>query len=184
MLNYLRPFADHYGVVLLATNAATDQNWDVLDRFFDQYERGGAAGRTVWPTPSFGRDERNLDAALTALFARVPIDPARIGVLGFSHGASYALSVGSANPQLFSAILAFSPGILVLAEGTGGDRLTYVAHGEHDPVQPFGRTRDSFVPRLRALGYRVTFRPYGGGHETHAAHVNEAIRLFLEPGRP
>lgn len=183
MLNHLRPFADHYGMVLLATSSVTDENWDAVDSFFDQYERGGAAGRTVWPVPSFGRDERDLDAALAALFARLAIDPSRIGALGYSHGASYALSIGSANPRLFSAILAFSPGILALEPGDGGGRLVYVAHGERDRTLPFARTRDSFVPRLRALGYRVTFRPFGGGHETRPAELEEAIRLFLAAPR-
>ena len=39
------------------------------------------------------------------------IDPSRIAMAGFSDGASYSLSVGLANGDLFSAVFGFSPGL-------------------------------------------------------------------------
>ena len=176
MVDALRAAADRHGIVLLAVQS-TDENWDAVDIFFDAYERGSPEGRTRWPTPRFGADARRIDTALSALFRRAAIDPASIGILGFSHGASYALSLGAANPQLFGMIIAFSPGILVLPAGAGGQRV-YVSHGSSDAVLPYRRTRTSFLPRLVDLGFIVTFRPFEGGHILPDAVVDEAVDLF------
>ncbi len=177
MIEALRGVADRHGVLLLALRPRGG-NWDAVDHFFDAYEAGSPAGRSRWPVPRFGADARRIDAALAALFARVPVDPARIGVLGFSHGASYALALGAANPRLFSAIVALSPGILVLPEAPAGGQHVYLSHGTTDPAQPYSRTRNSFLPRLLALGFRVTFRPFAGGHVLPEATAEEAVRLF------
>lgn len=178
MLTALRPEADRRGIVLLAPTAR-GENWDAVDSFFDAYEAGSAEGRTIWPTPRFGIDARRIDDALAAVFARVAVDPGRIGILGYSHGASYALSLGTANPRLFSTIIALSPGILVLPASAAGGQTIYVSHGNRDDVQPFTRTQNSFVPRLSALGFRVTFRPFNGGHVLPRETVAEGIDLFL-----
>jgi predicted esterase len=170
--------ADRDGIVLLAITPRRE-NWDSVENFFDTYERGSAAGRTVWPRPQFGDDAHRLDLALADLFTRVPVAPNRIGILGFSHGASYALTLGTANSRLFSAIMALSPGILVLPAAPAGGQRVYVAHGSRDSVQPFRRTRESFVPRLVALGFQVTFRPFDDGHVLPSAVVAEALRFFL-----
>lgn len=177
MIDAVRAAADRHGVLLLAVRPR-GENWDAVDSFFDAYEARSEAGRSRWPVPRFGADARRVDAALAALFARVPVDPGRIGVLGFSHGASYALSLGAANPRLFSTIIALSPGILVLPEAPAAGQQVYLSHGTRDRVQPYRRTRSSFVPRLLALGFRVTFRPFEGGHALPDATVAESVRLF------
>jgi predicted esterase len=53
-----------------------------------------------------------LDQALQHVFETYSIDPGRVGLGGFSDGASYALSLGVANGDLFSHIIAFSPGFM------------------------------------------------------------------------
>lgn len=58
----------------------------------------------------FGPDVLYLNKALHHVFNRYSIDPSRLAVAGFSDGASYALSLGVANGDLFSHIIAFSPG--------------------------------------------------------------------------
>ncbi|HTU11181.1 MAG TPA: hypothetical protein VMG08_09820 [Allosphingosinicella sp.] len=189
MIRALRPAADRHGVLLLALRSR-GENWDAVDAFFDAYEAGTAAGRALWPVPRFGADVGRIDAALADLFARVPVDPARIGLLGFSHGASYALSLGAANRRLFSTIVALSPGILVLPEGSGsgggggggGGQVVYLSHGLRDRILPYRRTREAFLPRLLALGFRVTFRPFDGDHVLPDAVAEEAVRLFVAGG--
>ncbi len=44
--------------------------------------------------------------------ARCPVDTTRLAVGGFSAGASYALSIGLANGDLFGHVLAFPPGFM------------------------------------------------------------------------
>ena len=58
---------------------------------------------TTWDAirEGFGDDVTFIDRALEHVFARVSIDPARVTVGGFSDGASYALSLGLANGDVF-----------------------------------------------------------------------------------
>jgi hypothetical protein len=56
------------------------------------------------------------------------VDPTRLAVGGFSDGTSYALSLGLTNGDLFSHVLAFSPGFAVPARRRGRPRL-FLSHG-------------------------------------------------------
>lgn len=49
--------------------------------------------------------------------AGVAIDPAHVAIGGFSDGASCALSLGLVNGDLFTHVMAFSPGLVVADEG-------------------------------------------------------------------
>src|SRR5256885_8015563 len=85
--------ADEAGVAVLAPDSR-DSTWDAI--------RG-----------TFGGDIAFLDRALARVFETVPVDGARISVGGFSDGASYALSLGLVNGDLFRRVVAFSPGFIV-----------------------------------------------------------------------
>ena len=114
------------------------------DRGFE--ERGSASRLNV--QPRYGKDLKAIDAALADLFTRVAVDPARIGIMGFSDGATYALSVGTANPQLFRQIIAFSPGPAFLGKSAPGQSV-FISHGENDKVLPFS---DRARARFEATG--------------------------------
>ena len=60
----------------------------------------------------YGPDVQTMDQALHALFAKYTIDASRCSIGGFSDGASYALSLGVTNGDLFNKIIAFSPGFM------------------------------------------------------------------------
>jgi poly(3-hydroxybutyrate) depolymerase len=87
------------GIVLLAPDSR-GMSWDAI--------RGG-----------FGPDIEFLDRALAQTFDRVNVDPKRVFVGGFSDGATYALSIGIINGDLFSRIAAFSPGFVIRGAATG-----------------------------------------------------------------
>ena len=70
----------------------------------------------------FGPDVTFLDRALERVFATVAVDPMRIAIAGFSDGATYALSLGLINGDLFPRIVAFSPGFVVAGEAHGPPR--------------------------------------------------------------
>ena len=55
-----------------------------------------------------------LEYAYDLVYRRYPIDPARQALLGYSDGASYALSVGLSNPTLFRAVMAWAAGFIAL----------------------------------------------------------------------
>src|SRR5690606_19823886 len=86
----------------------------------------------------FAHDFAKLDALLTQSFERCNVDPARIASAGFSDGASYALSIGLMNGDLFTHIVAHSPGFIISNVRSGKPKV-YISHGRQDEVLPFER---------------------------------------------
>lgn len=144
------------GSLLLATSSAA-ATWDLL------------AGR-------LGPDVAVLDAALAAAFAAAPVD--RVAVGGFSDGASYALSLGLANGDLFEAVLAFSPGFMAPPGTTGTPRI-WISHGTRDRVLPVDRCGRRVSRELAAAGYDVTYREFDGGHAVPPEELTGALAAWL-----
>ena len=104
-----------------------------------------------------------LDAALDQVFSRFAVDATRVSIEGFSDGASYALSLGLANGELFSKVVAFSSGFLAPGRLQGRPEV-FVSHGVHDRVLPIDRCSRRIVPELEVAGYSVDYREFDGGH--------------------
>ena len=111
----------------------------------------------------FGPDVAFLDRALERVFAGCSVDPSRVALCGFSDGASYALSLGVGNGDLFTHLIAFSPGFAAPASKVGSPRI-FVTHGVSDAVLPIDRCSRRLVPALRGGGYDVTYEEFDGGH--------------------
>ena len=156
-LDHFRKLADDAGLVLLATDSRR-QTWDVIE--------GG-----------YGPDIAFLDRALELTFSRCAIDPERIAAEGFSDGASYALSIGVTNGDLFSHVIAFSPGFMVPRERRGKPEI-YVSHGTRDQVLPIDSCSRKLVPRLRSAGYEVLYREFDGPHTVPEEIAKEALEWF------
>lgn len=131
-------------------------------------------------TRSFGTDGAQVNRTLEAAFRRCAIDRKRMAIGGFSDGASYALSLGIANGDLFPNVIAFSPGFFIGKPRRGNPRI-FISHGREDNVLPIDDTSGKFVPRLKAAGYSVEFDQFNGGHEAPIPVVNHAMR-WLEAG--
>jgi predicted esterase len=149
-LDLVRRWSDAHGIAVLAPQAVA-ATWDLLVR-------------------GFGPDVLRLDDALRAAGAEA--GPLAVG--GFSDGASYALSLGLTNGDLFGDVLAFSPGFLAPAELRGRPRI-HVCHGVADRVLPIDRCSRRLVPALRDAGYRLTYREFDGGHVVPGALADEAL---------
>ncbi|HEX2296787.1 MAG TPA: phospholipase [Actinomycetota bacterium] len=154
----LLPYAEENGLILLAV-ASRERTWDVI--------YGG-----------FGEDVAHVDAALAHVFERYAVDRRRLAVQGFSDGASYALSLGITNGDLFSHVIAFSAGFMSPGEAHGSPRV-YTSHGTTDPILPIGSTSRKYVPRLERAGYDVTYTEFEGGHRTPRYVATEAVEWFL-----
>ena len=122
----------------------------------------------------FGQDVAFLDRALARVFEIASIDPKRIAVGGFSDGASYALSLGLINGDLFRRVVAFSPGFVVDGPAHGKPAV-FISHGTDDQILPIDLCSRQIVPRLRKRGYEVTFREFLGGHEIPAEIARDAM---------
>jgi phospholipase/carboxylesterase len=127
----------------------------------------------------YGPDVAFLDAALRAVFERHRVDGRRIALAGFSDGASYAVSLALGNGDLFTHVLAFSPGFCAPPPLVGRPWI-FVSHGLSDEVLPIGACSRRLVPRLRAAGYAVRYREFTGGHRVPAEVAAEAVAALDE----
>ena len=116
----------------------------------------------------FGPDVDFLDQALGHVFDRVAIDPARVALVGYSDGASWALSLGLHNGDLFRQVVGLAPGFLDIPGPVNGQPDVWIAHGTADPILAVGNTRGRIVPTIRALGLDVTYHEFEGGHQIPA----------------
>jgi len=138
---------------------------------------------TTWDVivDELGPDVAFLDAALARTFDEYAIDPSRVAISGFSDGASYALTLGVSNGDLFDGIAAFSPGFLAKAPNLGRPRV-FVSHGMRDAVLPIDTCSRRLVPRLTKRGYDVTYREFDGPHTVPIEIVREAFEwLAMSP---
>ena len=172
VLDSFREAADANGIVLVIPQSSKG-TWDMIE---DLKTRLGIEMNV---TPRYGKDLKAIDTALADLFSRVAVDPARVGIMGFSDGATYALSVGTANPQLFHEVIAFSPGPAFVGN-SAPDQFVFISHGENDHVLPFSTAR-GHVAKLRARKVPIEFEKFEGGHEVPRAIKEKAMAFFKDP---
>ena len=159
----LSPFlgpAEEAGLVLLAPDSRDRRDWDI---FFPGH---------------YGPDVEFVDRALELTFGRLAVDAGRLAVAGFSDGASYALSLGLTNGDLFTHVMAFAPGLVV----PGPRRVEasiFVSHGTRDEVLPIDKASRRIVPRLKRDGYEVRYREFEGGHTVPPEIAREAVYWFV-----
>ena len=152
--------ADALRFIVLAPDSRDERTWDAI--------------LGMW-----GPDLEFIGAAIKYAKSRCAIDESHIGLAGFSDGASYALSMGIGNGDVFSRVLALSPGLMQPAAVRGKPRI-FISHGTTDPVMPIDVTSRKFVPRLKNLGYDVTYREYQGRHQLPPAVAQEAMEWFAK----
>ena len=151
--------AEAAGVILLAPESRR-QTWDVL---YGEY----------------GPDVTYIDQALAQTFTRYAVDPLRVATEGFSDGASYALSLGITNGDLFSHVIAFSPGFMAPAAVRGTPRC-FISHGTHDGVLPIDRCSRRIVPQIKTAGFEVEYREFDGAHIVPVEIAREALQWFVD----
>ncbi|KQO70749.1 esterase [Methylobacterium sp. Leaf87] len=124
-----------------------------------------------------GPDRERLSVALAAVAARFPLDPARLVFAGHSDGGSYALSLGLANGDVVTHVVASSAGFLSVHLQVGAPRI-FVSHGTRDEQIPIDRSARVHVARLRAAGYAVTAVEYDGPHAHQPEIVAQAVAFL------
>lgn len=157
-LGVLQAFVEAEGFILVAPDSR-GPTWDVI--------RG-----------EYGPDVEFIDSALSFVFERYAVDSGHIAIGGFSDGASYGLSLGISNGDLFTHVLAFSPGFAAPVEQHGEPHL-FVSHGTRDTVLPIDPCSRHLVPRLQGVGYTVLYREFDGPHTVPAEIAREAVQWFL-----
>ena len=99
-------------------------------------------------------------------------------LLGFSDGASYALSLGVSNPGLFASVVALSPGGFDWPPQIDLNQRIFIAHGRSDRILPFANA-SRIAERLKQHQAKVRFHPFDGGHEMQGAAITAALDWTL-----
>ncbi len=155
-VDYTFPLADEIGALVLAPDSR-EWTWDALI--------GG-----------FGPDLAFIGKAFRDVAGRFAIERAHVALAGHSDGASYALSMGIGFGDVFTHLMAFSPGVMQPIEVHGKPRI-FISHGTSDAVMPIDETSRKFVPRLEALEYDVTYREYRRAARGAGADCARGVRL-------
>jgi predicted esterase len=169
--------------LLVLLHGASGSGAKMLQRLGDAPEQAGVAvlapdsRGSTWDAirDGFGADVAFINRALERVFDTVAVDPERIAVGGFSDGASYAVSLGLINGDLFRRVVAFSPGFVIDREPRGRPQF-FISHGTADPILPIERCGRVIAASLRREKYEVTFREFQGGHEVPPAIAAEAMK--------
>lgn len=156
----LQEACDARGIVLLAPDSR-GRTWDRVNG-------------------DFGPDVGFIDSALRYTFDRCVIDSGHIALAGFSDGASYALSLGPSNGDLFTHLIAWSPGFSDPTEPIVGLPEVFVSHGTVDPVLPISGSRNGIVPMFEMDGYDIEYAEFDGRHEVPPEITTRALDWFLD----
>lgn len=157
-LSLLRQYADAENIILVAP-IARKYSWDII------------------ASDAFGPDVIFIDQALKFVFENYDIDSTHIAIGGFSDGASYALCIGLTNGDLFTHIIAFSPGFTFSLEKYGKPAV-FISHGVEDAVLPIAPCARRIVPQLQRQGLQVNYTEFNGGHEIPVNISEKAVSWF------
>jgi phospholipase/carboxylesterase len=157
-LDLLHHLANTAGLILVAP-ASTGHTWDIIiDR-------------------AYGPDVETVDECVTYACDHYAVDSTHMGIGGFSDGASYALSLGIANGDVFTHAIGFSPGFVAPAVERGRPRM-FISHGKDDPVLPIDACSRQIVAQLRKAGYEVEYTEFDGGHVIPPSIAEAAVGWF------
>ena len=174
-LEGMRGEADRCGYLLLSVQSG-GATWDTIGLV------GRAGAGKVSVDRLYGPDVGRIERALSAGLKASDVDRRSVILVGFSDGASYALSLGLANPQIVRGMVAIAPGFHLEPSAINPRQRLFIAHSPEDRVLPFARTRDATVGPLQRAGFDLRFRPFDGGHRLDNKVVAEGIDFVL--GRP
>jgi phospholipase/carboxylesterase len=158
-VDVLQALADEFGLIIAAP-ASADYSWD------------GAVGR-------HGTDMAVIERALEHVFASYAVDPARTAIGGFSDGGSRALALGLANGDLFTHVIAFSPGSIAITEELGQPKV-FIAHGTRDEIQPIFACSRRVVAQLERMGLDPEYVEFEAGHRIPEDIARQAVRWLTE----
>lgn len=159
MLRGTRAAAEAHGAIVLSPSSG-DYTWDAI-------------------RSEYADDLARIDRLVNQVFDRCAIDSRRVAIAGFSDGATYAVSVGLLNGDLFTHVIAHSPGFIIAGGSPRGKPRVFISHGRQDPILPFDRCGRRIASQLEHDGYRVRFDAFDGGHAATPAMRETAMSWFV-----
>jgi phospholipase/carboxylesterase len=127
-----------------------------------------------------GPDVDAIDQVLNKIFTETYVDKDKVGIAGFSDGATYALALGLSNGDLFSFIMAFSPAYLALGPVKNPPPV-FLSHGTEDKIHPLNVSARPLVDDLQNQGIALEYHEFQGGHIIPQHLLQQAFERFLKP---
>ncbi|RJX33236.1 MAG: esterase [Oxalobacter sp.] len=158
MLHFFENYA-HEHRFLLMTPQSTMVTWDL-----------SLAGH--------GPDLDRLEKALMKVATHFTLLPEKLGLAGFSDGASYALSVALSNGDWVSHAMVLSGGYMNVYKPTGKP-MVFIAHSPEDEQLPIDTSGRKHAKILKDSGYDVAYHEFSGHHAIYPAVVEKAMAFFL-----
>jgi phospholipase/carboxylesterase len=176
---------DHPAPLMLALHGATGDSDEALRANRDAAE---AAGVIVLAPSSEGvtwdairglyeTDFDRIDQTLAHVFQHCSVDSHRLAISGFSDGASYAISLGLVNGDLFTHVIAHSAGFIIPGHPHGHPKI-FMAHGRQDRILPIDTCGRRIAAELQRDGYDVQLAEFDGGHMVRPEMVDRAMHWF------
>jgi phospholipase/carboxylesterase len=172
-LDGARSEADRCGCLLLSIQSS-GPTWDTIGLVSAASKNGRATRDQL-----FGADTGRVEQALSIALKAADADRRAVILAGFSDGASYALSLGLANPAIVSGIIAFAPGFHLEPAAINPKQRLFIAHSPTDKILSFERTRDDTVASLKKAGFDLSFRQFDGGHRVDKALLSDGVDYVL-----
>jgi phospholipase/carboxylesterase len=157
-LSLLLPQENNADFILLAPSSK-DRTWDLL-------------------VEGYGRDVRALDRVLDQVFQQYHVDNRHVAIGGFSDGASYALSLGLGNGDLFTHIIAFSPGFVAPDIRVEMPKI-FLSHGKRDSVLPIEHCGRKIARELQRENYDIFYREFDGPHTVPPSIARDSVMWFI-----
>ena len=158
-LSLIQSYADDYNIILLCP-VSRSYTWDII------------------VDNNFGDDVRAIDKAMMFVFEEFSINSLRVAIGGFSDGASYALCLGLTNGDIFTHVLALSPGFFYTVENNGSPKI-FISHGVKDNVLPIDGCSRRIVPKLQKQNLSVNYQEFDGYHELPPYVSEKAVKCFF-----
>lgn len=172
-LDGVRAEADRCGCLLLSVQSS-GATWDTIGLVGAASKNGGATRDQL-----FGADTGRVEQALSVALRAADADRRAVALAGFSDGASYALSLGIANPAIVRGVIAFAPGFHLEPAAINPRQRLFIAHSPTDKILSFERTRDDTVASLRNAGFDLEFRMFVGGHRVDQKLLSDGVDYVL-----
>ena len=174
-LEGMRQEADQCGCAMLAIQSE-GPTWDLTRSLAEALRKARKDASDV----QFGSDADRVERGIAEMLGRSAIDRTRIVPVGFSDGASYALSLALANPRLFRSTVAIAPGFVIPPSRQDLTQNIFIAHGRTDKILPFDDARLAVAAPLQQAGYRISFHAFDGGHHIDRQVLHAGIRHALD----
>ena len=142
-IGIMKRYADEQNLILFAP-VSVNYTWDLINPGY------------------YDNDVVYIDHELEYLFKNLNIDRSKLAIGGLSDGASYALSLGLTNGDLFTHVIAFSPGFARF-KAVGKPNI-FISHGLDDKVLPISTCSRPIVKQLEKKDYKLNFIEFKGGH--------------------